>query len=272
MKLFDRKLGEEFLNSVPRTPGIYRVFDQDSHLIYVGKAKNLRRRLGQYRNAKRRKRHLKMRQIIQDASRIEIETCDSDLDATLKETLCIQENRPKWNVAGAFYFLYPMIGIRHSEGVTSFCYTTEPEFFQGFEMHGAFRSRQRTRDAYFALLNLLPYLCHRIDRSHAVRGPKFSYSRSFRRFPEEWQCHWRRFWRGESKEALEHLVLALIENAGARKRTKEVQENLNYLSRFWRHEAVPLARARIFNQYTQYPVPQKDRDLIFLKFRAVHSK
>lgn len=104
MRLFDRKLGEDFLLSVPTSPGIYRIYDNQSQLIYVGKAKNLKRRIGQYRNAKRRKKHQKMQKIIQNADRIQFDICASELDAELMETQLIQAFRPKWNTAGAFFF------------------------------------------------------------------------------------------------------------------------------------------------------------------------
>src|SRR5438876_3484169 len=54
---FDRKFGPEFLESLPGSPGVYLVYDRQEELIYVGKAKNLKRRLSQYRNTLRRKKH-----------------------------------------------------------------------------------------------------------------------------------------------------------------------------------------------------------------------
>lgn len=56
MLLFDRKFGKEFLSGVPTQPGVYSLFDGQRRLLYVGKAKNLRRRLSQYRKAPRTKR------------------------------------------------------------------------------------------------------------------------------------------------------------------------------------------------------------------------
>src|SRR5690349_13492981 len=106
IKTFDFKLGKDFLASIPPAPGIYKIYDGDSEFIYVGKAKNLRRRLSQYKNAKRRNKHRKMRQLVREAARIEIEICNSELEAEILETQLIQTSRPKWNVAGAFYFLY----------------------------------------------------------------------------------------------------------------------------------------------------------------------
>ena len=109
---FDLKFGAEFLESLPGSPGVYLVYDQLDDLIYVGKAKNMKRRLLQYRNTLRRKKHRRMRGIVQEATRIEIQRAETDLDACLMETMLIQKYRPRWNIVGAYSFLYPLIGIR----------------------------------------------------------------------------------------------------------------------------------------------------------------
>ena len=70
-KSFDRKFGREFMAGLPAKPGIYKIYDSSGLLIYIGKAKNLKRRLSQYRNAKRCKKHLKMRTLAGEATRIE---------------------------------------------------------------------------------------------------------------------------------------------------------------------------------------------------------
>lgn len=265
IKKFDRKFGIEFLDQVPREPGVYQVYDQKDQLIYVGKAKNLRRRLGQYRNAKRFKKHLKMREIVNEGVRLEYQVCRSELDALAIELKWIQEKRPKWNVAGAFYFLYPMIGIRKTEGTYSFCYTTSPEVFPDFEFHGAFRSRWIVGEAFFSWMKLLGYVGHRVQSNARIPG-KFAYLYSFRRLPQEWGTVFTLFLKGDSKQALEELILALVENAAARKRSKQIQECLNHLARFWRHEASRLAKVRKAIQYEPYPVKQKDRDHLFLQY------
>ena len=61
MRIFDRKFGADFLTGVPRGPGVYRMYDAAGGLLYVGKAGNLRRRLGQYRTARRTKKDRKRR-------------------------------------------------------------------------------------------------------------------------------------------------------------------------------------------------------------------
>ena len=99
MKRFDAKFGDDFLASVPHAPGVYRMFDAAGALLYVGKAKDLRRRLAQYRNANRTRRDKKMRKLIAGAARIAFEVRASELDASLEEVRLIQTERPRANVA-----------------------------------------------------------------------------------------------------------------------------------------------------------------------------
>ena len=70
MRLFDQKFGAGFLGGVPTQPGVYRLYDEAGALVYVGKAANLRRRLGQYRTAGRKKRERKRRALVKATMRI----------------------------------------------------------------------------------------------------------------------------------------------------------------------------------------------------------
>jgi len=269
---FDLKFGAEFLESLPGSPGVYLVYDQQGELIYVGKAKNMKRRLLQYRNTLRRKKHRRMRGIVKEATRIEIQRAETDLDACLMETMLIQKYRPRWNIVGAYSFLYPLIGIRSANGNIEFCMTTSPEALfkecPGFEFHGAFRSRRITGDAFFALMRLLRFVGHVNPANRRSRIPRHTYIFSFRRLPSNWAGIWASFYKGESALAMEELILKLVENTGARCRPIKVQENLDELRHFWRHEVLTLAKARKATGYTEWPVPQYQRDLVFLSYKA----
>jgi predicted GIY-YIG superfamily endonuclease len=272
IRSFDRKFGAEFLESLPGSPGVYLVYNREDELIYVGKAKNLKRRLSQYRNTLRRKKLRRMRGIVKDAARIEIQCAETHLDACLTETKLIQRHRPRWNIVGAYSFLYPLIGIRSADGNLEFCFTTTPEAVlkecPGFEFHGAFRSRRITGDAFFALMRLLRFVGHVNPSNRRKRIPRYSYFRSFRRLPLNWAGVWASFYKGESALAMEELILRLVEIAGARHRPSKVQEHLDELKRFWKHEVLPLAKARKATGCCEWPVPQYQRDLVFLSYKA----
>ena len=260
---FDTKFGDGFLAALPQTPAVYFIYNEGGDLIYIGKAKNLRRRLSQYRNAKRRKKHRKMKSIVLEADRIEYQLCQTDLEACRLEMELIQKNRPRWNVAGAFHFLYPLIGLRREGENIYFCFSTTPEAFSDFQFYGAFRSRHLSGDAFFALRKLLKYIGHPIATKPSP--VKYSYIYGFRKLPENFYEDWSAFLKGESKVAIENLVLALVENAGARRRPKQIQENLRPLARFWQHEVRKLSAAIESSAYPHYPVPQRERDLLFLE-------
>jgi excinuclease ABC subunit C len=213
-----------------------------------------------------------MRGIVQEAARIEIQCAETHLDACLRETLLIQKHRPRWNIAGAYSFLYPLIGIRSANGNIEFCMTTTPEAVltecPGFEFHGAFRSRRITGDAFFALMRLLRFVGHVNPLKVRDRIPKYSYVVSFRKIPSAWAGFWASFFKGESAHAMEELILNLVENSGARRNRSKVQEHLDELQRFWRSEVLTLARARKAIGCEQWPIPQNQRDLVFLSHRA----
>lgn len=289
MRLFDQRFGVDFLAGVPTAPGVYRFLDAAGALLYVGKAGSLRRRLAQYRTAGRKKNERKRRALVKAAATITWEVCASDLAASLTEIRLIQTLRPRRNVASAFPFLYPYIGIRVDGRETFFCLTTGPEAFPSFELHGAFRSRDATGEAFHALARLLRFVGHPIPRARQRIIGETAYSSAaaavyssaaaavystvigFRRLPVEASTGWSALLRGASREALESLVLELLEHPGATARRAEIQEDLAAVALFFESEALALARARTATGYSRYPVPQGDRDLLFAEARALRA-
>ena len=71
-RAFDRKFGSALVETLPTGPGIYLFRDAERGVLYVGKAKNVRRRLQNYRNASRRRVHRKMRTLVREASSLEV--------------------------------------------------------------------------------------------------------------------------------------------------------------------------------------------------------
>jgi hypothetical protein len=70
---------------------------------------------------------------------------------------------------------------------------------------------------------------------------------------------------------LESLAVALLDHPAATARRGEIQEDLRALARLFDEEAVMLARARTATGYAAYPVPQAERDPLFLLARARQS-
>jgi len=266
-RAFDRRLGDDFLATVPRVPGVYRVLDAQGAVVYVGKAVNLRRRLAQYRNATRRKQHRKMREIVKSAASIAFEPCATEFEAELREAALIRELRPRWNAAMAFSFLYPLIGLGTTDaGLLSIALSSRPDERPELAWNGAYRSREITGGAFFALARLLGRLGHREKTVLRARGAR-TYTFAYRRLPRGSVDAWTAFLRGEDRSALSSLVLALAEKPRARRDRAAVQADVDALDGFFRHEAHRLREACRRVGEGRWPVPQIDRDALFIRAR-----
>lgn len=82
---------------LPDSPGIYRYYNQAGVLIYVGKAKNLRKRVASYFN-KQSQYNRKTEKLVSEISKIEYTIAQSEFDALLLENNFIKQNQPKYNI------------------------------------------------------------------------------------------------------------------------------------------------------------------------------
>ena len=85
--------------------------------------------------------------------------------------------------------------------------------------------------------------------------------------PTEWSRRLDAFLGGDDFRAIEDLSLLLLEKPSALARSKNIQDHLREIRSFWRHEIQALRRAREFSKFEKYPVPQKERDGLFLNFK-----
>ena len=254
---FEKKFGAGFLASVPKCPGVYRFFSKKGVVLYVGKAKDLRSRLGQYRTAKRIKAHRKMNRIVKASARIEVELTTNEMEALLLENQLIQALRPKFNVAGVFSFMYPTLGIKRTESHLHLAYSTEPEHLeeQGFERFGSYRSRLYTRACFDALEDVFSRLGHK--ESSPERLPYTAWRR-FRQIPHTLDAPLRAFFLGESAAFMEQVILSLVEKPDARSDAAAVQERVDALRLFYKTEGLKL-KAILAQEGAQY-LDQAERD------------
>ncbi len=102
---FDAK---EFVANAPRRPGVYRMYGGDGTLLYIGKARNLRDRLGSYFVASNVVP--KVQALVQRIARIEVTVTNSETEALLLEYNSIKQHKPPFNVVlrddKSFPYLY----------------------------------------------------------------------------------------------------------------------------------------------------------------------
>ena len=97
------------LAALPLKPGVYRYFDKKGELIYVGKAKNLRRRVSSYFN---KEQTGKTRVLVSKIADLEYSIVDSESEALLLENTMIKQYKPRYNIMLKDDKTYPWICIK----------------------------------------------------------------------------------------------------------------------------------------------------------------
>jgi excinuclease ABC subunit C len=87
----------EDYHSLPDQPGVYKYYNIDQELIYVGKAKSLKKRVASY-FVKSQGLNNKTRRMVREIKKIEITILDTEFDALLLENNLIKENQPRYNI------------------------------------------------------------------------------------------------------------------------------------------------------------------------------
>ncbi|OYW89596.1 MAG: hypothetical protein B7Z18_12850, partial [Alishewanella sp. 32-51-5] len=91
--MFDAKA---FLATVPQQPGVYRMINAAGTVIYVGKAKDLKKRLSSY--FRKEVDSIKTRALVSQISQVEFTLTHSETEALILENNLIKEYLPKYNV------------------------------------------------------------------------------------------------------------------------------------------------------------------------------
>jgi excinuclease ABC subunit C len=97
------------LKSLPEKPGVYRFFDDEGTIIYVGKAKKLKRRVSSYFNKQHDNR--KVRVMVSKIRDIQTTVVNSEWEALLLENSMIKEYKPRYNIMLKDDKTYPWLAV-----------------------------------------------------------------------------------------------------------------------------------------------------------------
>lgn len=95
---------------LPSKPGVYRYFDKDGVLIYVGKAKNLKRRVSSYFN---KEQFGKTKVLVSKIADLEYSIVDSESEALLLENTMIKQYKPRYNILLKDDKTYPWLCVKN---------------------------------------------------------------------------------------------------------------------------------------------------------------
>jgi excinuclease ABC subunit C len=138
--------------SIPHEPGVYQYFSRRKEVIYVGKAKDLRKRVSSYfvKNHK----HTKTARLVKEIVDIKFTIVNSEYDALMLENTLIKKLRPKYNVALKDDKSYPHIVIKNESFPRVFL--TRRKINDGSEYIGPFTSAFAVREILKFLRRSLP--------------------------------------------------------------------------------------------------------------------
>ncbi|PST84095.1 excinuclease ABC subunit C [Pedobacter yulinensis] len=109
MSKFDYKAE---LQNIPHRPGVYQYWDADGNLIYIGKAKDLRNRVGSYFIQDNQRNNGKTRMLVSKIRKITFTLVDTEIDAWLLENSLIKKHQPRYNINLKDDKTYPWIIIK----------------------------------------------------------------------------------------------------------------------------------------------------------------
>ena len=155
---------EELKNSLkvlPGSPGIYKFLDKDDVIIYIGKAKNLKKRVSSYFS--KNSTNFKTKTLVKSIQGIEHVVVGSEKDALLLENNLIKSHQPKYNVLLKDDKTYPWIVVTSEPFPRIF--STRKKIKDGSTYYGPYTSVRQMN----VLLNL-------INELYPIRGCKLDLS------------------------------------------------------------------------------------------------
>jgi len=176
MKGFDAK---EFVGSLPRRPGVYRMYNADHEILYIGKAKNLKDRVGTYFAASNV--NPKVQALVGLIAHIEVTVANSETEALLLEYNLIKAHKPRFNVVLRDDKSFPYIQVQDTHDFPRLAFyrgsrSVPGRYFGPFPGAGAVKETLRQlqklfrirncRDSFFANRSR-PCLQHQIGRCSA---------------------------------------------------------------------------------------------------------
>lgn len=158
------------VNNLPETPGCYQYLDSDGQVIYVGKAKNLKRRVASYFNKEQISRKTTL--LVSKICDIKYVVVKTEQDALLLENNLIKRYKPRYNVLLKDDKTYPSIAVTNEYLPRIF--KTRQRDRRGATYYGPF-SHLPTMYALLDLCKTLyhPRPCHQTMTKEGVLGGKY---------------------------------------------------------------------------------------------------
>ena len=124
------------IQNIPTKPGVYQYYDKNGIILYIGKAKNLKRRVSSYFSKKHE--NLKTKILVSKIINVDCIIVETEIDALLLENNLIKKHQPRYNILLKDDKSYPWICIKNEEFPKIF--QTRKILRDGSEYYGPYMS------------------------------------------------------------------------------------------------------------------------------------
>ena len=161
----------EQISKLPSQPGVYRYYDKNGLLLYIGKAIHLKKRVSSY-FVEKQNIGARLKMLVRSIHRIEFTVVATEKDAFLLENALIKEHQPKFNVSLKDDKTYPFIKIVN-EPIPRIFFTRNRQN-DGSEYFGPYTSVHNVRYVFDIIKKIYPIrMCNLHLSAENIRKRKF---------------------------------------------------------------------------------------------------
>ena len=165
---------KQTINQLPSSAGIYEYFDKDGNLLYIGKAKDLQKRVKSYFNSKL---SLRIQKMISQTTSMNYIVVNSEHDALILENSLIKQLNPKYNILLRDDKTYPYIYVDNSLKYPRFEITRKIIDAKDIKYFGPYSIGARD------ILNSIYELCKLVQKKGSLKSKKTLSLSSNRQMP-----------------------------------------------------------------------------------------
>lgn len=218
---FIDRFDNAFYDTIPNEPGVYLVLNDAAVVIFIGKSKDLQKRIKSYRYLSPERTNDNAWHIATEAAEIQWEVCRDAKQATLRANYLTRRYRPRYNSYSSSTDSYRFIGFQLSDRTLHFVTGNDIRLSTDFHLYGAFKHFGQFNRAFSALLRLT--WATNKDATQLERIPLLLLKRQP---PDSYKITLNSNWNNKDKERWEYLLKRFLKGT-AKALLNEMQLNIN---------------------------------------------
>lgn len=271
---------QHIAKTIPTQPGIYKYFDSNNELLYVGKAKHLRKRVSSYFT--KTFTSYKTHELVQRIHRIEFTIVNTEQDAFLLENTLIKEFQPRFNINLKDDKTYPYIVIRNEPFPRVFL--TRNKLNDGSTYLGPYTSVKKVRELLEFIKQTIPLRNCTLNLNEAnIKKRKFKVCLEYHlgncKGPcEDWQTEddyaasiWqvKNLLKGNLSPVIRHFKEEMKEKAAALafEKAEIIKKKIDFLENYESRSLVANAKAGNMDVFSI----QKEKDTAFVNYLMIRN-